>query len=143
VPSSYIPVEVERRVHKAARNRCGYCLSPQHLLMTPLEIDHIIPTAKGGTDDESNLWLACSVCNRRESDKTTGVDLHTGEKLKLFNPRTQQWFEHFQWSADGSLVIGLTPVGRVTVAALHLSDNKRVIRVRRLWVSVGWHPPKD
>jgi AhpD family alkylhydroperoxidase len=40
---NYIPVEVERRVRAAARNRCGYCLSPQHLVMARLEIEHIIP----------------------------------------------------------------------------------------------------
>ena len=26
---------------------------------TRLEIEHIIPLVKGGTGDESNLWLAC------------------------------------------------------------------------------------
>jgi hypothetical protein len=43
---TYIPVEVERRVRAAARNRCGYCLSPQRLVMARLEIEHIIPIAK-------------------------------------------------------------------------------------------------
>jgi hypothetical protein len=39
----YIPVEIDRRVRNAARNRCGYCLSPQHLVMARLEIEHILP----------------------------------------------------------------------------------------------------
>jgi hypothetical protein len=39
----YIPVEIDRRVRNAARNRCGYCLSPQHLVMARLEIEYIIP----------------------------------------------------------------------------------------------------
>lgn len=38
-----IPADVERRVRAAARNRCGYCLSPQHLVMARLEIEHIYP----------------------------------------------------------------------------------------------------
>ena len=29
----------------------------------PLEIDHIIPKARGGTDAEANLWLACRMCH--------------------------------------------------------------------------------
>jgi len=41
----YIPVEIERRVRKDAQNRCGYCLSPQRLVMARLEIEHIIPIA--------------------------------------------------------------------------------------------------
>ncbi|MFB2896516.1 HNH endonuclease [Aerosakkonemataceae cyanobacterium BLCC-F50] len=47
----YIPVEIERRVRTAAINRCGYCLSPQHLVMARLEIEHIIPVSKGGSND--------------------------------------------------------------------------------------------
>ncbi|MFM6067289.1 MAG: HNH endonuclease, partial [Sphaerospermopsis kisseleviana] len=56
----YIPVEIERRVRKDAQNRCGYCLSPQRLVMARLEIEHIIPIAKGGSNEEINLkqvWL--------------------------------------------------------------------------------------
>lgn len=29
-----------------------------------LEIDHVIPKSRGGTDDESNLVAACEDCNR-------------------------------------------------------------------------------
>ena len=37
----HVPLDVERRVRLAAGNRCGYCLSPQHLVMARLEIEHI------------------------------------------------------------------------------------------------------
>ena len=140
---AYIPVEVERRVRAVAKNRCGYCLSPQHLVMARLEIEHIIPLSKQGNNDESNLWLACPICNRYKSDKTTVDDLETGETLPLFNPRTQIWSEHFQWSEDGLRIIGKTSVGRVTVIALHLSDAPDVLEVRSYWISAGWHPPKN
>jgi 5-methylcytosine-specific restriction endonuclease McrA len=49
---------VRARVRAAAGDRCGYCRSPQHLVLGSLEIEHTIPTAHGGTDDEENLWLA-------------------------------------------------------------------------------------
>jgi 5-methylcytosine-specific restriction endonuclease McrA len=107
-----IPAEIERRIRAAARNRCGYCLSPQHLVMARLEIEHLMPLSKGGTNDESNLWLACPLCNGYKSDKTTAVDPETGEVVPLFNPRTQVWSEHFRWSEDGLRIIGLTPIGR-------------------------------
>ena len=139
----HISVEVEQRVRVAARNRCGYCLSPQHLVMARLEIEHILPAAKGGSSDESNLWLACPLCNRYKGDKTTVVDPETGENVPLFNPRTQVWAEHFRWTDDGLRIIGLTPIGQATVAALHLSDDPDALEVRSYWVLAGWHPPED
>ena len=139
----YIPVEVERRVRAAARNRCGYCLSPQHLVMARLEIEHLIPRAKGGPSDESNLWISCPLCNRYKADRTTAEDPQTGQVEPLFNPRTQDWFAHFRWSTDGIRVIGLTPTGRATVAALHLDDDPDALEVRSYWVLAGWHPPQD
>jgi HNH endonuclease len=102
-----------------------------------------MPLAKGGRDDETNLWLACPICNGHKSDKTTAIDPKTNESLALFNPRTQNWFEHFRWSEDGIHIIGLTPIGRATVVALHLSDDPDALLVRSFWVVAGWHPPQD
>ena len=139
----HIPVEIERRIREAAKNRCGYCLSPQHLVLARLEVEHITPLSKGGSSDETNLWLACPICNRYKSDKTTAIDPETNDTLPLFNPRTQIWFDHFRWSEDGLRIIGLTPTGRATVVALHLSDDPDVLTVRSYWVMAGWHPPEE
>lgn len=140
---AHIPVEVEQRVRQSARNRCGYCLSPQHLVMARLEIEHIIPVAQGGTDQEDNLWLACPICNRFKGDKTIAVDPETGKTVTLFDPRRHQWFAHFRWSADGVRISGLTEIGRATVAALHLGDDPDALLVRSYWVMAGWHPPTE
>lgn len=138
-----IPGDVERRVRAAAHQRCGYCLSPQHLVMARLEVEHIIPLAKGGTDDEFNLWLACPICNGHKSDKTEAIDPETSSRIPLFNPRTQTWSEHFTWSQDGLRIEGKTAVGRATVVALHLNNDPDAIIVRSFWVLAGWHPPSD
>ncbi len=50
-----IPESTRDLVRRAARERCGYCQSPQHLVMGKLEIEHIIPRARGGSDNEPNL----------------------------------------------------------------------------------------
>jgi hypothetical protein len=139
----YISAELDRRLRQAAKNRCGYCLSPQHLVMARLEIEHIIPLAKGGSSHEENLWLACPLCNRYKGDKTEAVDPETDQVVPLFNPRTEDWFSHFRWSEDGLRIIGLTAVGRATVAALHLADDPDALIVRSYWVMAGWHPPQE
>jgi hypothetical protein len=138
-----IPAAVTRRIREQAQNRCGYCLSPQHLVMARLEIEHIVPLSKGGSNDESNLWLACPLCNRHKADKTTALDPQTAEYVPIFNPRTQAWFDHFQWGVGGIHIIGLTAIGRATVAALHLSADPDALIVRSHWVLAGWHPPKQ
>lgn len=138
-----IPPDVDQRVREVAQNRCGYCLSPQHLVMARLEMEHIVPLAAGGSDDESNLWLACPLCNGHKSDKMHGIDPLTGADMPLFNPRTQSWREHFVWKDGGLRIEGTTPTGRATVAALHLSDDPDAITVRSYWIMAGWHPPQE
>ena len=39
-------------------------------------------------------------------------------------------------------VLGLTPMGRVTVARLQM-NRPRMVEARRLWVQAGWHPPRE
>jgi hypothetical protein len=140
---AYIPVDLQQRVRVTARDRCGYCLSPQRLVMARLEIEHLVPRSKGGGDDEENLWLSCPICNKYKGNLTEAIDPRTGLLFPLFNPRKQSWFEHFRWSADGLRIIGLTPEGRATVAALHLSDDADALIVRSFWAQAGWHPPTE
>ncbi len=50
---------------------CAYC-GKQNI---PLQIEHIIPRAKGGTDRVSNLTLACEKCNRAKGAQDVAVFL--------------------------------------------------------------------
>src|SRR5262245_45358931 len=143
MPRDYLPADLVRRVRESAQGRCGYCLSPQHLVFAPLHIEHILPRSADGTNDEMNLWLSCAICNGHKSDRTHAVDAESGKTVPLFNPRQQGWSEHFRWSEDGLRIIGLTPIGRATVATLHLADDPIALLVRSYWIQVGWHPPKD
>jgi hypothetical protein len=137
-----IPTDVRARVRAQAGNRCGYCQSSQRYVLGLLEIDHIIPTARGGTDEEHNLWLACRMCNSFKGTQISGRDPLHGRRVRLFNPRRQRWGRHFHWSEDATRIIGRTTCGRVTVAALQL-NHVIAVMVRREWVAAGWHPPED
>ncbi len=139
---SAISSEIKRKIRQAARNRCGYCLTPQEIISMPFEIEHIRPIADGGSDDEENLWLACRNCNGFKHAKTKAIDPITKEEISLFNPRTQSWFEHFEFSEDKTEIIGKTSCGRATVIALRL-NFEQAINARKLWASVGWYPPKN
>ncbi|MFX1519479.1 MAG: RNA-guided endonuclease IscB [Promethearchaeota archaeon] len=46
--------------------KCAYCGKQD----VPLEVEHIVPTSRGGTDRVSNLTLACKQCNLKKGDKT-------------------------------------------------------------------------
>jgi len=137
---SGIPEATRIRVSHRAGNRCGYCQSPQHLVFGWLEIEHVIPTGRGGTDDESNLWLACRFCNTFKGDEVDALDPVSGQRTALFDPRTQLWDAHFRWTEDGTQVVGITPTGRATVVQLQL-NYPLAVTVRTNWVAAGWHPP--
>lgn len=107
----------------------------------PLVIDHIQPQSLGGSDDLTNLAAACYRCNEFKGSRISGIDPLTQDEVALFNPRSQLWSEHFRWDELGTKLTGLTPVGRLTVAALNL-NNEDVVAARSIWVKWGWHPPK-
>lgn len=107
-----------------------------------MEIDHLFPRSLGGPTVEDNLWLACSLCNDHKGNRLLVVDPATGAQMRLFNPRRQDWGQHFEWAEGGTRIDGTTTVGRATVAALHLNRPSLVL-ARRLWVTAGWHPPQD
>jgi hypothetical protein len=139
---SRVSAKLRDVIIQTAKNRCGYCRTPQNLVPIPFEIEHILPKAAGGTDDEENLWLSCGVCNSFKHAKTHAVDPITKEEVRIFNPRTQDWNEHFEFSSDNSEILGKTVCGRATAAALKL-NNPRAVKMRKLWASVGWFPPEN
>jgi 5-methylcytosine-specific restriction endonuclease McrA len=47
-------------------HRCAYCNSEN----VPLEIDHVVPRSKGGSNRVSNLVMACRSCNQAKGNQT-------------------------------------------------------------------------
>lgn len=138
---SYVAEGLRRLVERDAGHRCGYCLTPQELIPEPLFIDHLVPASRGGQTVRENLWLSCWTCNTTRGNRTQATDPRTGKKAALFNPRTQTWGEHFQWDKTGTLIVGLTATGRVTVVALNM-NNDQVVSVRAVWRRLGIFSPK-
>jgi 5-methylcytosine-specific restriction endonuclease McrA len=138
----YVSRSLRERVATQAKHRCGYCLTQTLVVGAPMEIEHILPLALGGKTEEQNLWLACNLCNTTKNDRISAKDPQTNEEVPLFNPRQQVWAEHFKWNNTGEQIIGLTPTGRATIAALNL-NRASLVMSRAFWVKADWHPPKD
>ena len=58
--------EVREYLLEKWNRRCAYC-GATHV---PLEIEHIVPRARGGSDRVSNLTLACRACNQRKANQS-------------------------------------------------------------------------
>jgi hypothetical protein len=133
---------LRERVARTAGSRCGYCRTPESIAGFRLSIEHLVPEAKGGRTVEANLWLACHARNEFKGARTLGRDPAMGRRIRLWNPRRDRWPDHFCWSEDGTEIIGLTPRGRATVAALQL-NRPELVAARSLRVQAGWWPPQD
>jgi diadenosine tetraphosphate (Ap4A) HIT family hydrolase/5-methylcytosine-specific restriction endonuclease McrA len=65
--TGYIPGTQRYEVLKRARYRCELCgVSAE---VKALEVDHIIPRNRGGSDDETNLQALCYSCNATKRDR--------------------------------------------------------------------------
>jgi hypothetical protein len=122
-----------------AGGRCEYCQSQMEYSGQSFEFDHIAPISRAGETSLENLALACGGCNRHKSNKVQGIDPATGDRVELFNPRQQQWEVHFGWTDDYTQMIGLTAIGRATVAALKL-NRMGLVNMRRVLCMAGKHP---
>jgi hypothetical protein len=126
-------------VARRAGHRCEYCRAPEAVFNFPLEVEHIIPTTRGGTDDSANLCLACRACNLRKSDRLTYRDDATGADVPLFHPREQRWADHFAVDHESGEINGTTPAGRATVACLDMNHPLQ-LAARQLWIRLRLFP---
>jgi hypothetical protein len=128
--NTYIPVVLRRLVEERADYCCEYCQIKNTLSFFPHEIDHVIAEKHGGQTHEMNLAYTCWRCNRHKGTDLGSFDPQTGEFTFLFNPRTQQWSEHF--IREDLAIRGLTPEGRTTVNLLQLNSEDRLAERQRL-----------
>jgi hypothetical protein len=126
-------------VARRAGHRCEYCRAPEAIFNFPFEVEHIVPSGRGGADDSSNLALACRACNSFKGDAETGLDELTGIEVPLFHPRRDGWGEHFRLDPDTGAVTGVTACGRGTVHRLRMNDPVQ-LTARLVWMELGLYP---
>jgi len=134
-----IPAELRRLVVQRAAGRCEYCQLSQEGQEATFHIDHVIPVMAGGQTVAENLALACVSCALRKAARQTALDPHGGEEVVLYNPRQDNWHAHFQW--EGVSLVGLTPHGRATIAALAM-NRILILAIREEEAARRRHPPR-
>jgi 5-methylcytosine-specific restriction endonuclease McrA len=111
---------------------CEYCRMPESASELKHVIDHIIAMQHGGRTVLENLALCCGRCNLYKGPNIAGIDPQDGRLVRLFNPRTDSWNEHFRWA----VAVGITDIGRATVAVLAMNKSNRVA-ARQSLIDVG------
>lgn len=139
--NAVIPDQIRSKVMLRSEHCCEYCKSQDKFSPVFFTIDHIVPILSGGTTDVQNLAYACPLCNRLKWQKVLAVDPVTDNTIRIFNPRSDVWEEHFQWSEDYLQIVGITAIGRATVSALQLNRTKLLL-YRKEMLEIGQHPPQ-
>ena len=132
--------DLRRQVIRRAGGRCEYCLIHQEDAVARHQIDHVIADKHGGPTTLENLALSCVLCNLRKGSDLSSIDPDTGEVTRIFNPRTQDWSDHFR--IEGVRIVGASPEGRATVQLLQLNSHQRLAERREL-KRAGRFPPGD
>ena len=138
--NSYIPQALKDRVREEAQLVCEYCLALSAFAFHNFSIDHIFPLSLGGLTILENLAYCCQHCNNAKYNKTNCIDPLSNVVVPLFHPRQEEWADHFVWTEDKSVVIGITPSGRATVSCLKM-NREEAISLRRALAEFGVHPP--
>jgi hypothetical protein len=125
----HIPISLQRRVRLRANDRCEYCRIAQSNQEATFHVDHVVPRAAAGSTSLDNLALACVSCSLRKGARTTTTDPTTSDVVQLFHPRLNAWVEHFRADPSGE-ILGLTGIGRGTVAALSM-NRVLAVAIRR------------
>lgn len=137
MPRPPISKPLRQFIAQRAKGRCEYCLLHQEDSTETHQIDHIIALRHKGKTRRDNLAYACAECNRNKGTDFGTVELRTGQVVFLFNPRQQNWNDHFRLA--GARIVGLTATGKATIELLHLNDDHRLLE-REMLIAANCYP---
>lgn len=115
---------IRKTVRDRAHGRCEYCHLPDAYSVLPFQLDHIRAQKHAGRTTLQNYAWSCLSCNSHKGPNPAGYDPISDSLQRLFNPRSDDWNKHFEW--DGARLIGLTPIGRTTIAVLRVNHPDQV-----------------
>jgi hypothetical protein len=122
-----------------ANHHCEYCQAPELVFNFPFEVEHIIPISKQGSNETTNLALACRSCNLRKGSSISVISPNSNIEVRLFNPRNDHWHQHFLPDPDSGVVNGITDIGKATAEKLMMNSASQ-LSARKLWIRLGLFP---
>ncbi len=131
---------VREQVLDRAGQRCEYCHLPQAALDLAFHVDHVIARQHRGESLPENLCVACDRCNLKKGPNLSSIDPLTGDLVPLFNPRTDQWTQHFRRTQ--AEIFGQTSIGRATADLLEFNSPRRR-ELRQRLIEEGWLPDSE
>jgi hypothetical protein len=133
---TYISVSLRQMVRDRANESCEYCLIPEALALSAHQVDHVISEKHEGKTIAENLALSCSFCNQAKGSDIGSIDAETGEVIRLYHPRRDRWREHFQINQKTGEILGVSPIGQVTIRLLQM-NRPAYLPERLLLVKAG------
>jgi HNH endonuclease len=122
--SVYVARSTKKLVIERAASRCEYCHVPAFLSSFDYHIEHIIGLQHGGPNSLNNLAYCCSPCNWKKGPNISTVLEFGGQIIPLFNPRIQNWFDHFD--VQRGELIALSDVAQATIKLLELNVHAKI-----------------
>ncbi len=117
-------MRISNKIKETIRLRAGFCCEYCGVSESDcggeLTIDHYQPQSKNGNDELENLVYSCVRCNLYKSDYWSNL-----EKETLWNPRVDDWEEHF-WEAEDGRLLALTEKGNLTINIINLNRSQLI-----------------
>jgi len=133
--SRYVSENLRAQVEIRAGGICEYCRIATADTYFGGEVDHIISLKHRGQTEFENLALACQPCNRNKGSDLGSLPESSKNLVRFFNPRTDEWSEHFRANSDGQIEF-LTEIGGVTAFIFGFNDEERIAERKGL-IEIG------
>lgn len=124
--SRYLSNKLKELVPKRANFRCEYCLLSAEFSYFPFHIEHIISIKHGGKSTSLNLAFACPLCNLKKGSDIATFLTNPNTLIRFFNPRTDNWDDHFHAENTG-LIVAKTTIGAATIKIFNFNHPDSII----------------
>lgn len=128
---AYVSERIRAIVKERAGNRCEYCTDFWLYSASQFQIDNILSEKHGGPTTLENLAFCCRPCNIFKGSDLVTVLPGSDDYIPLYNPRKDNWVEHFSLESDGT-IISLTLTGEATLKMLKFNAVEQVVARAKL-----------